>query len=77
MAFSTVLLQYLYRIPILRYYTVVDGTRSLDSAVCLTPECVRASAAILESLDESVDPCEDFYGYVCNGWIEKHPIPKG
>ena len=37
---------------------------------------VLASADILQSLDLSVDPCQDFYSYSCNGWIEKHPIPK-
>ena len=45
--------------------------------VCVTPECVTASAAIIESIDEGVDPCEDFYGFACNGWIERHQIPKG
>ena len=45
--------------------------------VCMAPECVTAAAAIIESLDEGVDPCEDFYGFACNGWIERHQIPKG
>ena len=45
--------------------------------VCLSADCVTASAAILESLDIQINPCEDFYGFVCNGWINKHPIPKG
>eukprot|EP00095_Tigriopus_kingsejongensis_P004587 maker-scaffold715_size107919-snap-gene-0.18 protein:Tk04587 transcript:maker-scaffold715_size107919-snap-gene-0.18-mRNA-1 annotation:"GM23001" len=49
-----------------------DGTN-----VCLSPECVRASATILNSIDPTIDPCEDFYGYVCNGWMDKHPIPRG
>ena len=38
---------------------------------------MAAAAAIIESLDEGVDPCEDFYGFACNGWIERHQIPKG
>ena len=37
---------------------------------------VLASADILQSIDTTVDPCEDFYSYACNGWIKKHPIPK-
>ena len=45
--------------------------------MCVTPECVTASAAIIESIDEGVDPCEDFYSFACNGWIERHQIPKG
>ena len=27
------------------------------------------------SMDTSVDPCVDFYHYVCGGWIKKNPIP--
>ncbi|KAH8039819.1 hypothetical protein HPB51_009075 [Rhipicephalus microplus] len=30
---------------------------------------------ILQSMDESVDPCQDFYGYVCNNWMRNNPIP--
>lgn len=27
-------------------------------------------------MDETVDPCEDFYKYACGRWPEYHPIPK-
>ena len=54
----------------------IKRENSLET-ICLTPECVTASATILQSIDDSVDPCEDFYGFVCNGWIDRHPIPKG
>ena len=27
------------------------------------------------SMDRSVDPCVDFYGYSCSGWIRSNPIP--
>ncbi|TRY79150.1 hypothetical protein TCAL_13061 [Tigriopus californicus] len=50
---------------------------SSQGHVCLTPECILAASTLIESIDHSVDPCEDFYGFACNGWIEKHSIPRG
>jgi putative endopeptidase len=26
-------------------------------------------------IDESVDPCENFYRYSCNGWFNRNPLP--
>ncbi|KJH40683.1 peptidase family M13 [Dictyocaulus viviparus] len=31
---------------------------------------------LVNSIDRSVDPCNDFYSFVCNGWIKANPIPE-
>ncbi|CAH0386035.1 unnamed protein product [Bemisia tabaci] len=33
------------------------------------------AANLLQSMDQSVDPCEDFYGFACGRWAEEHPTP--
>ncbi|KAK9869343.1 hypothetical protein WA026_003100 [Henosepilachna vigintioctopunctata] len=43
--------------------------------VCLTSSCVHAASEIMDRLNESVDPCEDFYSFACGGYIEKTRIP--
>ncbi|GFS57721.1 endothelin-converting enzyme homolog [Trichonephila clavipes] len=48
-----------------------------DKEFCSTPACLRAAANILNSMDQSVDPCEDFYQYACGGWIKSNPLPAG
>lgn len=34
------------------------------------------AAAILSKINQSVDPCENFYRFACDGWIYNHPIPE-
>ncbi|KAG8505484.1 Membrane metallo-endopeptidase-like 1 [Galemys pyrenaicus] len=47
-----------------------------ETEVCSTPGCVMAAARILQNLDPSKDPCEDFYQYACGGWLRRHVIPE-
>ncbi|KAL3101001.1 hypothetical protein niasHS_001461 [Heterodera schachtii] len=45
------------------------------NSICLTPICVHTAAIILNSMNSSVDPCDDFFEYACGNWIKQHPIP--
>ncbi|XP_060581148.1 membrane metallo-endopeptidase-like 1 [Ruditapes philippinarum] len=47
----------------------------ISPEVCLTADCAKASARVLENMDLTIDPCEDFYMYSCGTWKKKHVIP--
>merc|ERR1712088_1268738 len=45
------------------------------SKVCLTKGCVKAAADLIKSMDETVDPCSDFYNFACGNFIKETVIP--
>ncbi|TNN61377.1 Metalloendopeptidase PEX [Liparis tanakae] len=50
--------------------------KSSQEELCLTPECIEAAGSVLSKIDQSVNPCEDFYGFSCGGWLKDNPIPE-
>uniref|UniRef100_A0A8C5P1K7 Membrane metallo-endopeptidase-like 1 n=1 Tax=Jaculus jaculus TaxID=51337 RepID=A0A8C5P1K7_JACJA len=44
--------------------------------VCTTPGCIMAAARILQNMDPSQKPCDDFYQFACGGWLRRHVIPE-
>uniref|UniRef100_A0A672FE20 Membrane metallo-endopeptidase-like 1 n=1 Tax=Salarias fasciatus TaxID=181472 RepID=A0A672FE20_SALFA len=54
------------------YTSAVKGNES----VCTTADCVTAAARLLQNMDDSVKPCDNFYQYACGGWLERHVIPE-
>uniref|UniRef100_T1JLU6 Peptidase M13 N-terminal domain-containing protein n=1 Tax=Strigamia maritima TaxID=126957 RepID=T1JLU6_STRMM len=46
-------------------------SKTKESDVCVTKECTVAAASLISSMDETQDPCTDFYSYVCGDYIHK------
>ncbi|KAI5710216.1 hypothetical protein M8J75_006783 [Diaphorina citri] len=44
--------------------------------VCLTSACVKTANSLLSGMDETADPCNDFFQYACGTWNRVHQIPE-
>uniref|UniRef100_A0A7E4V4W6 Neprilysin-2 n=1 Tax=Panagrellus redivivus TaxID=6233 RepID=A0A7E4V4W6_PANRE len=53
-----------YRAPVLK---VTDSDKS--------PGFQKAAAILRRSINESADPCDDFFEFTCGRWIAENPIP--
>ncbi|KAI5630567.1 VLP3p-3, transcript variant X1 [Venturia canescens] len=53
-----------------------NSTAGYHENLCLTPECLHTASMIQKNIDSSVDPCDNFYGYACGGFIKNTIIPN-
>nr|XP_045607811.1 neprilysin-1-like [Procambarus clarkii] len=60
------------RLPV--YHARTDQGADFD--ICSSVECTLAAASIIEAMDATIDPCQDFYQFACGGWIEQNPVPE-
>jgi len=49
--------------------------KSFSEEYCLTKGCIQTAADILDKMDETVNPCDDFYQFACGGFIKNTVIP--
>ncbi|XP_014469030.1 PREDICTED: endothelin-converting enzyme 1-like [Dinoponera quadriceps] len=50
--------------------------RSTDYTICETDACRLVGESIQNSIDKSVEPCTNFYGYGCGLWAKNNPVPS-
>ncbi|CAF3873517.1 unnamed protein product [Adineta steineri] len=55
-------------------YQIINLVKDTND-VCLSPYCIKAANYLLESIDETIDPCEDFYQFACGTWLKNTRIP--
>lgn len=53
-----------------------SGDNSANPVVCSTPECVKASQLLLNTMDLTVDPCSNFMDYACGKFYNSHYVTK-
>uniref|UniRef100_A0A8C6T4I0 Neprilysin n=1 Tax=Neogobius melanostomus TaxID=47308 RepID=A0A8C6T4I0_9GOBI len=47
-----------------------------NDEICTTADCTQSASRLLENMDATVDPCDNFYQYACGGWLKKNIIPE-
>lgn len=49
------------------YFSLANADKL--KSTCQSPECIATAADVLDTLDQNVDPCSNFYNFACGGLI--------
>ncbi|XP_052213119.1 neprilysin-1-like isoform X1 [Dreissena polymorpha] len=66
-------------ITITEYPPASNSVRQDDKkteTLCLTQDCVKAAVRLMEAMNDSIDPCENFFDYACGSWNRMNEIPE-
>ncbi|KAL6255709.1 hypothetical protein P5V15_012952 [Pogonomyrmex californicus] len=54
----------------------LNDNKEETRTVCDSEKCKETANLLLENMNKSVDPCNDFYEFACGRWPEHNPIPE-
>lgn len=57
--------------------TSSPSSSSSGSDVCTSEACLNLAVQIKGAMDESINPCDDFYNFTCGNWPAFNKIPEG
>lgn len=63
------------RVHVITAESSKNKSLSNDEDVCLSPGCVHAASKMLEHMDQTIEPCDDFYNFACGQYVEDTIIP--
>lgn len=52
-----------------------SNSETPNENLCVTHGCIKAAASVLDSIDDSVDPCDNFFEFACGAYIKNTFIP--
>lgn len=55
----------------------IDYSSQYEDEICNTTECFKTAENVKSWIDESVDPCENFYKFACGEFVKKTKLPEG
>ena len=62
--------------PIIQIHESTSSAVKQDDGLCLTKGCMAKAVKIMDALNKTSDPCDNFYEYACTGWLTKATIPE-
>ncbi|CAH1389312.1 unnamed protein product [Nezara viridula] len=45
-------------------------------AMCTSPECIHSASNLLQSMNLTADPCDNFYKFACDNWRVEHVMSE-